>query len=372
MENKQLYGEIDHPPERFNTNFDFVSHIITNMYYDESKDCIIGSYDVLDTPRGRVLNTLLEYGCNVGISARALGNGKKTPQGEIIDVDTYVFKTFDVVANPGFTNASTNLNESESSSLKDALKSLYESFDDEDRLAVKSLYETFYESNINLDSQEGTEDANLCGDIEKTLDMEFELAYYKDLNEEMSLLNLGEDLTRLVETNEQLETEFLSVKQQLQEEIEYNVSIIEEKKLLQKEKETLQESLETHKKESATYKKLFESVKTKLKCMEDKVALLESEKEDLQNSNMRNLNESYESYKTQLSEKDEIIKQLQESLEETQSELEKSVQENVHIREEMNESLRPQEDPQIRLVSVKNKRKSLNQETRRLYESLNK
>ena len=201
--------------------------------------------------------------------------------------------------------------------------------------------------------------------------MEFELAYYKDLNEEMSLLNLSEDLTRLVETNEHLETEFLSVKQRLQEEIEYNISIIEEKKLLQKEKETLQESLETHKKESASYKKLFESATTKLKCMEDKVALLESEKEDLQNSNMQNLNES-ESYKSQLSEKDEILKQLQESLKETQSELEKSVQENVHIREEMNESLRPQEDPQIRLVSVKNKRKSLNQETKRLYESLNK
>ena len=61
-----LLGEIDHPKDRFITDMDYVAIATTNLWYEEEKDELWGTFDVLDTPRGRIvhylnMDTLLVY-----------------------------------------------------------------------------------------------------------------------------------------------------------------------------------------------------------------------------------------------------------------------------------------------------------------------
>lgn len=134
-----LLGEIDHPKDRFITDMDYVAIATTNLWYEEEKDELWGTFDVLDTPRGRIVHTLLEYGYPVGISARAMGKGVTKKGVKVIDVDSYMFKTFDCVVDPGFDSSRVDTT---NESLKESLTSLYESYNDEEKENVKDLLET--------------------------------------------------------------------------------------------------------------------------------------------------------------------------------------------------------------------------------------
>ena len=349
MEEKRLYGEINHPKDRLGTDFDFVSHVITEMYYDEEKKCIIGSYDVLDTPRGKVLNTLLEYGSNVGISARATGTSKSTKDGELIEVDTYAFKTFDVVANPGFENATVRgLVESESE-LSQALNTLYESFDDEDKEFVKSLYEEFYPSLINTSSQSDSEEESSHNYEEQIIDLEFELNYYKDLYEE-SLSSPNEELEKLLQSKR----EQILVLEAYKDEI---VNLQEEKTKLEECMNLRAESynkiinkLQEELKLSAHYKELYEQTLNQLEESRDRVDECLSDIDE-QNNNyslrLESLEELNNSLLEYISSKDKLIEDLQQRIE---------------------ESLQPLQS-EFNLVTVQNVHKS-NDLTRQLYKSM--
>jgi hypothetical protein len=77
-------------------------------------DCVEGTVEVLDTPAGRIVNTLLQIGAKVGISARALGTYRPsvTNEGMDLDPDTFNLITFDFVHRPGFEGARLAINES--------------------------------------------------------------------------------------------------------------------------------------------------------------------------------------------------------------------------------------------------------------------
>lgn len=102
MENKTLFGEGDHPEERFEISLPEVSHCITDLWIDESTDLVMGRADILDTPKGNIIYTLVEYGSSIGISARAAGSLKERDDMKEVVADDYTFFTFDIVANPGF------------------------------------------------------------------------------------------------------------------------------------------------------------------------------------------------------------------------------------------------------------------------------
>lgn len=165
---KGLLGEINHPDERFSIDMDYVSICTTDLWYEESKNELWGRFDVLDTPRGRIVNTLLEYGYPVGISARAMGSSKNTRRGKEIDVDSYMFKTFDTVVDPGFATSRVDVNEH----LTESLVSLCESFTEEESIKVKPLLETLnltsksiYNSEPDSGSSEDSWDDSLVTDL---------------------------------------------------------------------------------------------------------------------------------------------------------------------------------------------------------------
>ena len=108
MENRSLFGEASHPAERMDVSLPEVSHVITDLWMDESKGLLMGRADILDTPAGNIINTLVEYGSKIGISARAAGSLKETKEGFIVNEEDYNFSTFDFVPNPGFQKSRLN------------------------------------------------------------------------------------------------------------------------------------------------------------------------------------------------------------------------------------------------------------------------
>ena len=65
-------GELDHPTTGPNINSDRISHIVTEMAMDGN--VAIGTAKLLDTPCGKIAQTLLESGVKMGVSSRGLGS----------------------------------------------------------------------------------------------------------------------------------------------------------------------------------------------------------------------------------------------------------------------------------------------------------
>lgn len=97
-----LVGELDHPEERLEISLQEVSHVINDMWIEG--DQVMGIIDILPTPNGKIVNELLDYGTDIGISSRGAGS---VGEGNIVDPD-YQFITFDFVARPSCEAARLN------------------------------------------------------------------------------------------------------------------------------------------------------------------------------------------------------------------------------------------------------------------------
>jgi len=109
MESRTLFGEAEHP-EKLASDLTRTSHIITKTWIDESKGKVFQEIDVLDVPYGRLINTLLEAGCMVGVSTRAEGEleevkEKNTKPYFKVITDSYKYITTDFTADPSTIGA---------------------------------------------------------------------------------------------------------------------------------------------------------------------------------------------------------------------------------------------------------------------------
>lgn len=103
--NKCLLGEAHHPLDRTSIWFDEACISVRELWIDSTGKKLMGRADILATPKGKILYILCKYGTKPGISARANGKGLKRGKHLVIKPQNYLFKTFDVVMNPGFTEA---------------------------------------------------------------------------------------------------------------------------------------------------------------------------------------------------------------------------------------------------------------------------
>lgn len=102
---RRAVGELDHP-ERSTVNLSEVSHLITNALWDG--DNVMGEIEVLPTPKGKILESLLESGVTIGISSRGVGSTDKqrTNEGEVDLVnDDYQIICYDIVSEPSTPGA---------------------------------------------------------------------------------------------------------------------------------------------------------------------------------------------------------------------------------------------------------------------------
>ncbi len=92
-----ILGEVDHPDE-LTINLDRVSHKITEMWMDGANG--YGKLQIIPTPKGQIIRTLLEDGVRLGVSSR--GSGNVDHSGNVSDFEIV---TVDIVAQPSAPEA---------------------------------------------------------------------------------------------------------------------------------------------------------------------------------------------------------------------------------------------------------------------------
>jgi len=104
-ENRAL-GELDHP-ETSTVALDRASHIVREIFWQG--DTVKGMVEVLNTPKGKVLQELLESGVRIGMSSRGVGSTEKNESsGTDIVQDDYQLICFDAVSEPSTPGAFMN------------------------------------------------------------------------------------------------------------------------------------------------------------------------------------------------------------------------------------------------------------------------
>ena len=94
-------GECDHPDSSV-VELKKVSHIVREAYM-EGNVCY-GTIEILDTPNGKILKSLIEAGVTLGISSRGVGSTKKSGDNQIVQ-DDFQLICWDMVSEPSTPGA---------------------------------------------------------------------------------------------------------------------------------------------------------------------------------------------------------------------------------------------------------------------------
>lgn len=108
MASRTLFGQAEHPTET-QSDLQLTSHTIFEMWIDEKNGRVYQKMDILDTPTGRIVDTLLRAGCQVGVSTRAEGDLEDYEIGEgkicqRVIPESYRYVTTDFTADPSTFN----------------------------------------------------------------------------------------------------------------------------------------------------------------------------------------------------------------------------------------------------------------------------
>ena len=74
LQDRVLIGELDHPGDRLESKATNACIVMTDYEFNDDEGLLYGSFDILNTPNGRILKSLLDYGCKIGVSSRGEGD----------------------------------------------------------------------------------------------------------------------------------------------------------------------------------------------------------------------------------------------------------------------------------------------------------
>ena len=95
-----LLGELDHPDDRFEVKLKEASHRVIDLWYDEKRNVVMGKIELLNTPNGKLAQSIVDQGIPLHISSRAAGSVNADNTVSIQQIYTY-----DLVCKPGFAGA---------------------------------------------------------------------------------------------------------------------------------------------------------------------------------------------------------------------------------------------------------------------------
>lgn len=325
FDNGGIFGELGHPTDRNETDMEKIALCMKNPPVKNKQGLLVGRWDILNTPNGKILKTLVDYGYKIGISSRGSGDVYDGVDGEEhVDENTYDFQAFDAVLLPAVKAARlTPVHESlGQKTLKQSLTEQLKSVGDKERqIMVETL------SNLNIDystdkvnniDEEVIKEKVLTSSI-KTSDtgldemiknLQEALLAKSDLEKQILTLqnNLAVSDTKVIKLNEELHR--------------YKTSTIKLSNLasngrkLQKENQSLKEQFKENNNKIKSLNSKVKTLSEKLTTTKDSNRLLENVKSK-ENIKIKELNESLNKqkldYETQINSLNEKIIKLDES-----------------------------------------------------------
>ena len=98
VKEKRAMGELDHPESSI-INLQNVSHNITKCWWDG--DDVYGTFEILNTPAGKILKALFAAGLTVGVSSRGMGSVEENLMEGTVEVqDDFELLCWDFVSTP--------------------------------------------------------------------------------------------------------------------------------------------------------------------------------------------------------------------------------------------------------------------------------
>ncbi len=101
VKERKAMGELDHDDSAV-VNLKNVSHILSEIWIEG--DTVYGAAEILPTPSGNILRSLIESNVTVGISSRALGSVQGNGNADIVQDDLH-FICWDFVSEPSTVGA---------------------------------------------------------------------------------------------------------------------------------------------------------------------------------------------------------------------------------------------------------------------------
>jgi len=101
VKERRALGELDHPEDSV-INLKNASHMVTDVWWSGSD--VMGKVQVLNTPSGNILRSLVESGVKLGISSRGMGSVSEN-QGATMVEDDFQLICFDFVSEPSTPGA---------------------------------------------------------------------------------------------------------------------------------------------------------------------------------------------------------------------------------------------------------------------------
>lgn len=201
--NRCVFGELGHPADRQEIDMEKICICLAETPKKGDNGKIYGVFDILDTPNGRILKTLCDYGCNIGVSSRGAGDVTEEFDGtENVDPDSYDCECWDAVLLPAVKDARPRyVTESlkTQKTLKMALnEELTRSTEDEQKVMKETLDELDIDYSAEKDEENNPEKVDNIDVIDE------ETPVAADDNGAETIRELQESLAREAELEKQL------------------------------------------------------------------------------------------------------------------------------------------------------------------------
>ena len=334
IRNRCVFGELGHPTDRTEIDMEKVAICLAEEPKKSKDGKLYGIFDILSTPCGKILKSLCDYGCTIGVSSRGSGdtfiNGKGN---EEVDADTYECECWDAVLLPAVETARLQyVTESldKNTKLRRALNEELSKASEEDR---KVMNEALQSLNINLGSTAESAVDHIDENSESTVDEAVDNG--ADIAKEfLKTLKENKDLTRQVRDLQ----EQLSVCYTKETSLQESINGLEDKV------KTLTESLADKEEKQNSISSLNEEVRIRS-------ALIEK----LQNQNEK-ISQGKKSLTESLSQKDEEIASLNQKVSSLTESITKIKDEKSSSEKALTESLEEaKKDAAIKRVELQEK-----------------
>lgn len=340
--NKSLFLELGHP-DREEIDMKYACACIPEMPKIVNDD-LYAVVDVLDTPNGKILNTLIDYGFIPGISSRGSGD----VIGDMVDPETFMLETWDIVGTPALKKARLAVVEGLDNHQASLRKALCESLDEANEEDKKIMNEALQNLDINIE-----EDASTTNETSTPENGDDNITSV-DINNTV-ISNLEQTQTEIeVANNDGTENIIKSLQEALKSnlELEAKVATLQNEIAVRDTKVSkLEEDISRSKSTIVRLTTLAKDSKEKTR----KISALEEELQQIKESSLRNSRR-----------KDETIKPLKESLTKKENEL-------SSLNEQL-ETLKTTHENEVNKLneSIKSLTKEKETKEKELTESLNK